>query len=88
MNLDTQLEKILELTEGDVYDKDKKTQERIAQLKSLIKSTLLDALPKEKEITITERNARTRKWDRVSDSTFWATQGYSQALKDIKDTLK
>ena len=73
-NLDTKLEKILNkywmdelgLADGSEYP-------LITQLKSLIKSTLLDALPKEIH---SEADPR------------YYEHGWNDCLKDIKDTLE
>ena len=54
------------------------------KLKSLIKSTLLDALPKEK----TNEDYMKQLKAPSSDWTYGHSHGYSQALKTIKDSLE
>ena len=54
----------------------------IAQLKSLIKSTLLDALPKEKRVRFPHSA------EELAEAGDQFDKGYNQALKDIKDSLE
>ena len=61
-NLQSEILEILELTEGDIYDCDKKTQERITQLLALIKKherTILEEIHKYgKDLTSVTNNKK------------------------------
>ena len=89
--LDTKLEKILAKYGLSFAPTEKQygifMEEAVAQLKSLIKSTLLDALPKEKELLSFDGSMSIDEWyGQLKLQTL--NVGYNTALKDIKDSLE
>mgnify|MGYP001574538912 CR=1 FL=1 len=81
--LDIKLKKILD-DNALIWDQKGQDQE-ISQLKSLIKSTLLDALPKERQAKYKTDGGCIHCGYTKSGC---VCEGYNQALSDIKDSLE